>query len=198
MEIASGSIMRGFMSVPCDPYFTVGAKIRRFDCSLKLYDVPQAKRECIIGKRFFAWDLHSMAEGIIQKTIQQAEAGFESAHSRNRERPAEDSSAKASSDMTTFVIHEKGSPMKKKTPTMLPAIDTIALLRGAAHAATPRRLRWRHRFELPAGGESGRRPALASGRRGACRWRITLVRRAWQLLMRKLTNEIVLNGFVRS
>ena len=30
MEIASGSIMRGFMSVPCDPYFTVEAKIRRF------------------------------------------------------------------------------------------------------------------------------------------------------------------------
>lgn len=77
MEIASGSIMRGFMSVPCDPYFTVEAKIRRFlDCSLKLYDVPQAKRECII-EAILRIDLHSMAEGIIQKTIQQAEAGFE-------------------------------------------------------------------------------------------------------------------------
>ena len=77
MEIASGSIMRGFMSVPCDPYFTVEAKIRRFlDCSLKLYDVPQAKRECII-EAILRMDLHSMAEGIIQKTIQQAEAGFE-------------------------------------------------------------------------------------------------------------------------
>ena len=77
MEIASGSIMRGFMSVPCDPYFTVEAKIRRFlDCSLKLYDVPQAKRECIIDA-ILRMDLHSMAEGIIQKTIQQAEAGFE-------------------------------------------------------------------------------------------------------------------------
>lgn len=77
MEIASGSIMRGFMSVPCDPYFTVEAKIRRFlDCSLKLYDVPQTKRECII-EAILRMDLHSMAEGIIQKTIQQAEAGFE-------------------------------------------------------------------------------------------------------------------------
>lgn len=77
MEIASGSIMRGFMSVPCDPYFTVDAKIRRFlDCSLKLYDVPEAKRECII-EAILRMDLRSMAEGIIRKTIQQAEAGFE-------------------------------------------------------------------------------------------------------------------------
>ena len=48
MEIASGSIMRGFMSVPCDVYFTMDAKVSRFlDCSLKLYDVPKEKRAAI-------------------------------------------------------------------------------------------------------------------------------------------------------
>ena len=77
MEIASGSIMRGFMSVPCDVYFTMEAKISRFlDCSLKLYDVPKEKRAAITAA-VLRMDLHTMALGIIQKTVQQAEKGFE-------------------------------------------------------------------------------------------------------------------------
>ena len=77
MEIASGSIMRGFMSVPCDVYFTMEAKISRFlDCSLKLYDVPKEKRAAITAA-VLQMDLHTMALGIIQKTVRQAEKGFE-------------------------------------------------------------------------------------------------------------------------
>ena len=77
MEIASGSIMRGFMSVPCDVYFTMEAKISRFlDCSLKLYDVPKEKRAAITAA-VLRMDLHTMASGIIQKTVQQAEMGCE-------------------------------------------------------------------------------------------------------------------------
>ena len=77
MEIASGSIMRGFMSIPCDVYFTMEAKISRFlDCSLKLYDVPKEKR-AVITAAVLQMDLHTMASGIIQKTVQQAEKGFE-------------------------------------------------------------------------------------------------------------------------
>ena len=77
MEIASGSIMRGFMSVPCDVYFTMDAKISRFlDCSLKLYDVPKEKRAAITAA-VLQLDLHAMAASIIQKTVQQAEKGFE-------------------------------------------------------------------------------------------------------------------------
>ena len=77
MEIASGSIMRGFMSVPCDVYFTMEAKVSRFlDCSLKLYDVPKEKRAAITAA-VLQMDLHTMALGIIQKTVQQAEKGFE-------------------------------------------------------------------------------------------------------------------------
>ena len=77
MEIASGSIMRGFMSVPCDVYFTMEAKVSRFlDCSLKLYDVPKEKRAAITAA-VLQMDLHTMASGIIQKTVQQAEKGFE-------------------------------------------------------------------------------------------------------------------------
>ena len=77
MEIASGSIMRGFMSVPCDVYFTMEAKISRFlDCSLKLYDVPKEKRAAITAA-VLQMDLHTMALGIIQKTVRQAEKGFD-------------------------------------------------------------------------------------------------------------------------
>ena len=77
MEIASGSIMRGFMSVPCDVYFTMEAKVSRFlDCSLKLYDVPKEKRAALTAA-VLQMDLHTMASGIIQKTVQQAEKGFE-------------------------------------------------------------------------------------------------------------------------
>ena len=77
MEIASASMMRGFMAVPCDVYFTIEAKITRFlDCALKLYDVPKEKRTAITAA-VLQMDLHAMAAGIVQKTVQQAEAGFE-------------------------------------------------------------------------------------------------------------------------
>ena len=77
MEIASASIMRGFMAVPCDMYFTIEAKITRFlDCALKLYNVPEEKRAAVTAA-VLRLDLHTMAADIIQKTVQQAEKGFE-------------------------------------------------------------------------------------------------------------------------
>ena len=77
MDIASAGVMRGFMSVPCDLYFTMEAKIRRFlECSLKIYDVPPEQRQTITAA-VLQMDLRTMAEGIIRKTVQQAEAGFE-------------------------------------------------------------------------------------------------------------------------
>ena len=76
MEIASASIMRGFMAMPCDVYFTMEAKISRFlECSLKLYDVPQEQRKGVIAA-VMQMDLRRMAEEIIQKTVAQAEEGF--------------------------------------------------------------------------------------------------------------------------
>lgn len=44
LEIASGGIMRSFLSVPCDLYFTMDRKIYRFlETTFKLYDVPREK-----------------------------------------------------------------------------------------------------------------------------------------------------------
>ena len=77
IEIASAGIMRGFMAVPCDLYFTMDSKLRRFlDCALKLYEVPAEKRRSAAALVLEA-DLSAMAEAIIQKTVQEAEAGFE-------------------------------------------------------------------------------------------------------------------------
>lgn len=46
LEIASGGIMRGFMTIPCDMYFTMERKVRRFlETTFKLYDVPRQKIE---------------------------------------------------------------------------------------------------------------------------------------------------------
>lgn len=45
MEIASAGMMRSFVAVPCDMYFTVEHKIARFlECALKLYNVPPERR----------------------------------------------------------------------------------------------------------------------------------------------------------
>ena len=45
MEITSTGMMRSFVAVPCDVYFTVERKIARFlECALKLCNVPPERR----------------------------------------------------------------------------------------------------------------------------------------------------------
>lgn len=44
LEIASGGIMRGFMTVPCDMYFTMNRKVRRFlETTFLVYRVSDEK-----------------------------------------------------------------------------------------------------------------------------------------------------------
>ena len=106
MEIASAGIMRGFMAVPCSLYFTVEAKITRFlDCALKLYNIPAAQRETIITA-VLKLDLRAMAEDIIRKTIQQAEAGFSALTSGN-ENPSPDGHTPDASG-TMHLIDQEG------------------------------------------------------------------------------------------
>ena len=77
MEIASGSIMRGFMSVPCDVYFTMNDKLRRFlGCCFTLYHVPQSLQEQVI-ESVLEMDLHTTAVNLVNSVVAQAEAGFE-------------------------------------------------------------------------------------------------------------------------
>lgn len=73
LEIASGSIIRGYIGVPCSPEFTVQQKIARFlDVSLRIYRVPEEKiRECIEFVTQF--DLETIARDTIESMMRELE-----------------------------------------------------------------------------------------------------------------------------
>ena len=76
-EIASASITRGFMARPCDLYFTMERKLRRYlSCCFRIYKVPQEVYAPVI-EAALRRDLKSDAEKIIAATVQRAELGFE-------------------------------------------------------------------------------------------------------------------------
>lgn len=78
LELASGSVMRGYMVKPCDMYFTIERKLTLFlQCALKIYDVPADKRDAIV-KQVLAMDLKSYAQKIVDDTVKLSEEGFDS------------------------------------------------------------------------------------------------------------------------
>lgn len=77
LEIASAGITRGFMAKPCDLYFTLERKLRRFLTScFKLYEVPR-ERYVPVVEQAAAMDLRGMAEQIVAAAVRAAETGFE-------------------------------------------------------------------------------------------------------------------------
>lgn len=77
LEIASASVTRGFMARPCDMYFTMERKLRRYlSCCFRIYKVPEEVYAPVI-EAALARDLKSDAEKIIAATVQRAELGFE-------------------------------------------------------------------------------------------------------------------------
>lgn len=86
LEVASGSIMRGFMAKPCDMYFTVERKLRRFlQCCFKLYDVPAEKYEPVI-ERVLQMDLRHIAEQLIVRIAQNTEKYFQTVMAEGKQR----------------------------------------------------------------------------------------------------------------
>ncbi len=77
LEVASAGVTRSFMAKPCDCYFTMERKLRRFLSSCyKLYEVP-AERYVPVIRQVLEMELRSVAEQVIARTVQAAEAGFE-------------------------------------------------------------------------------------------------------------------------
>lgn len=75
MEIACAGMLRGYMVIPCDVYFTIESKISRFlDCSLKLMNVGAEKRSEIISATL-AFDLRGISEQILRSTLKKVEHG---------------------------------------------------------------------------------------------------------------------------
>lgn len=68
-EIATGGIMRGFMTVPCNMWFTMDQKVEAFlENALLLYDVPKEKIEETI--RFVSrFDFDTIAKQTIQNML---------------------------------------------------------------------------------------------------------------------------------
>lgn len=76
MEIASGSMIRGYMAIPCSMYFTIEDKITRFlDCALKLYNVTGPEHDAIINATL-AMDLRKVSQDIVASTIKKVEDGL--------------------------------------------------------------------------------------------------------------------------
>ena len=76
MDIATAGIMRAYMAKPCDMYFTIEDKLRRFlQSSLTLYCVPK-EEQLRITDTVLKMDLRPYAEQIIQKMVEIAEAGL--------------------------------------------------------------------------------------------------------------------------
>lgn len=77
LEIASASMTRGFMAKPCDLYFTIERKLRRYLLScFKLYEVPTETALAVVD-RVAAMELQGLASQIIEQTVLRAEEGFE-------------------------------------------------------------------------------------------------------------------------
>ena len=86
LEVASGSIMRGFMAKPCDMYFTIERKLRRFlQCCFRLYDVPAEQYEPVI-ERVLQMDLRHMAEEMIVRIAQNTEKYFQTVMAAGKQR----------------------------------------------------------------------------------------------------------------
>lgn len=69
IEIASGGIIRGFMSVPCDMYFTMSTKVARFlETSFRVYRVPEEKTQEAI--QFVSqFDFPQIAQAVIDSLL---------------------------------------------------------------------------------------------------------------------------------
>lgn len=69
LEIASGGIMRGFLTIPCDMWFTMDQKIESFlETTFKLYDVPKEKIDEAI-KFVSQFDYPALAKSVIDSML---------------------------------------------------------------------------------------------------------------------------------
>ena len=76
-EIATGGVMRGFMTVPCDLYFTMKRKVRRFiECVFRIFQVPEEKTEEAIA--FVSqFDYPALARQTIDSMLAHLDSGID-------------------------------------------------------------------------------------------------------------------------
>ncbi len=69
LEIATGGIIRGFMSVPCDMYFTMERKVKRYlEASFAVYGAP--KEKALEAIQFVSrFDFETIAQQVIASML---------------------------------------------------------------------------------------------------------------------------------
>lgn len=68
--------MRGFMGRPCDLYFTIERKLRRFlSCCMRVLRAERSRSRS--SRRVLQMDLCTQAQEIVGEAVRRAEAGFE-------------------------------------------------------------------------------------------------------------------------
>lgn len=76
LEIASGGIMRGFMTVPCNMWFTMDEKIKAFlETTFSLYKVPEEKvKEAIefVSQFNFKQSAEKLIQDMLEKVAEKA------------------------------------------------------------------------------------------------------------------------------
>ena len=77
LEIATGGVMRGYMTVPCDLYFTMERKVRRFiESVFRIFQVPEEKTEEAIA--FVArFDYPALARQTIDTMLAGLDSGID-------------------------------------------------------------------------------------------------------------------------
>lgn len=76
-EIATGGVMRGFMMVPCDLYFTMERKVRRFiECVFRIFQIPEAKTEEAIAF-VSTFDYPALAKQTIDSMMARLDSGID-------------------------------------------------------------------------------------------------------------------------
>ena len=86
LDIASASVTRGFMAKPCDLYFTMEAKLRRYlACCFRIYCVPEAVFRPVVDAAV-SMKLHAAAEAAVAQTVRQVEEGYETVMAESRSR----------------------------------------------------------------------------------------------------------------
>ncbi len=88
LEIATGGIMRGFMTVPCNMWFTMDMKVEAFlECSFRMYKVPDQKIN--LAKEFVKqFDFKTIAKQTIEALFHYLEENPNSAESPDFEMEA--------------------------------------------------------------------------------------------------------------
>ena len=77
IEIGTAGIMRNYMSTPCNVYFTLENKLKRFlSMTLTLFNVPKTEQEKVIGY-IIKTDIRETAKGVMQKLFHALEMEYD-------------------------------------------------------------------------------------------------------------------------